>query len=476
MTNRRAPAHTVPRPRRAARALARFRRAEGGSMIVFGLFVFVAILLVAGLAVDFMRYENTRMRVQATADRATLAAATLREAGDRQALVEDYFAAAGLSHFLTGVEITEADNSAQVTVRTRPAANTLFMRMVGTDQLSSVEVSTAREDVTNVEIALVLDISGSMRWTDSIAIPRITRLRSAARGFIDQMFPDDHLDTTTISIVPYAGTVNPGQEVFELLGGTAWHSYSHCPDLPRSAFDTTGLPDVASMPQAAHFMHWPIDWGTMDWGWCPNENNSILYHSSDPDELKQFLTDMRLHDGTGTHYGMRWGVSLLDPSSRWMTEALAQSGTVAGMHANRPVEWDDPDSMKVVVLMTDGMITDQFRPRRANSSIFGRNGVYPTTSEQDTLNTQHILGLNNDQRQRISTQNENTQDFFRACDMAKENGVIIYTIAFETNQRGQNEMRECATSDSHYFNAIGLDLDSAFSAIATSIQALRLTQ
>ena len=445
-------------------------------MLVFGLFIFIAILLVGGVAVDFMRFENTRMRVQATADRAVLAASTLREAGDREALVRSYFTAAGLSDYLEEVEVVSALNSAQVNVRTRPGVNTFFMRMVGIDHLVSSEVAAAREDITNIEIALVLDISGSMRWTDSIGIPRITRLRSAAQGFVDQMFPGGHMDTTTVSIIPYAGTVNPGQEVFELLGGTAWHDFSHCPDIPRSAFNSTALPNVATMPQAPHFLYWPIDWVTMDWGWCPNEANSILYHSSDPVELRQFLTDMRLHDGTGTHYGMRWGVSLLDPSSQWLTGALAQSGTVDTMHSDRPANWDDPDTLKVIVLMTDGMITNQFRPRRAGDSIYGRDGLYPTEDEQQTLNTTHLLSLNSNRRQRISTQNENTADFFRACDLAKENGVVIYTIAFETNERGQNEMRQCATSPAHYFNAVGLDLDTAFRAIATSIQQLRLIQ
>lgn len=445
-------------------------------MIVFGLLVFVMILLVTGLAVDFMRYENNRMRVQATADRAVLAAATLREAGDREAIVRDYFEAAGLSAYLDSVSVEQALNASTVTVTANAGVNTLFMRWVGTDQLVTREVSTAREEITNIEIALVLDISGSMRWTDSIGIPRITRLRSAAVEFVDRVINADAPETTTVSIVPYAGTVNPGQEVFELLGGQAWHDYSHCPDLPRSAFDSSGLPAVGAMPQAPHFMYWEVSWATMDWGWCPNESNAILYHSSDVGALQTYLTNMRLHDGTGTHYGMRWGLALLDPASRWLTQALASSGTVAQTHANRPAEWDDPETMKVIVLMTDGMITDQFRPRRAGSSIFGRNGVYPTASEQNTLNTTHILNLHNNQRERITTRNQNVQDFFRACDMAKDNGVIIYTIAFETNNDGQNEMRACATSPSHYFNAVGMDLDSAFRAIATSIQSLRLSQ
>jgi len=458
-----------------ARRAALFGRREDGSMLVFGLIVFVLILLVAGLAVDFMRYENNRMRVQATADRAVLAAATLREVGDREAIVRDYFQAAGLLDYLDSVEVVDALNASSVTVNANVGVNTLFMRWVGTDQLVTREVSTAREEITNIEIAMVLDISGSMRWTDSIGIPRITRLRSAALEFVDRVINEDTPGTTTISIVPYAGTVNPGQEVFELLGGQAWHDYSHCPDLPRSTFDNTDLPNVQFMPQAPHFMHWAMSWATMDWGWCPNESNSILYHSGDVDELQTYLTEMRLHDGTGTHYGMRWGISLLDPTSRWLTQALADSGTVAQEHADRPADWDDPETMKVIVLMTDGMITDQFRPRRAGSSIFGRDGVYPTEEEQETLNTTHILSLDSDRRERITTRNQNVDDFFRACDMAKDNGVILYTIAFETNTQGQNEMRDCASSPSHYFSAIGMDLDSAFRAIAASIQSLRLT-
>ena len=456
-----------------------FWRACDGGMVMLGLFIVVAIFLISGLAVDFMRYENNRVRVHATADRASLAAATLREVGDREALVRDYFERARLTEFLdepNAVQVDTALNSATVTVRTRPGADTMFMRWVGLDEFTSNEISVAREEVTNVEIVMVLDISGSMRWVDSGGMARIERLRGAARNFVSTVLNPDVPDAISISIVPYAGTVNPGEEVFNLLGGTAWHAYSHCPDLPRSTFSSTGMPDVSTMPQAPHYMLWAVDWGYMDWGWCPNESNSILYHSSSEADLHAYLNNLRLHDGTGTHYGMRWGISLLDPASQWVTANLAASGTVDASFSNRPVAWDDPDSMKVIVLMTDGIITEQVRPRRANSSIYGRNGVYPTTEEQHELNTKHILSLNSNRRQQITSRAQNSDDFDIACRLAKENGVVIYTIAFETDSQGQNEMRRCATSAGHFFNAQGLDLDRAFRAIATSIQALRLIQ
>lgn len=446
-------------------------------MLYFGLVVFFCILLVAGLAVDFMRYENNRMRVQATADRASLAAATLRETGDREALVRAYFEAAGLTQYLHDVQITEGLNSATVRVETRPAIDTMFMRWVGVNQFNSQEVSVAREETQQMEIVLVLDISGSMRWIDSGGMARIERLRGAAKDFVSQVLAASPPDTVTISIVPYAGIVNPGEFVFTALGGQAWHDYSHCPDLPRSVFNSTALPDASTMPQTAHFMNWTIDAPTMDWGWCPIEANSIFYHSSSEEDLHDYLDTLRLHDGTGTHYGMRWGISLLDPSGRWLTEAMADAGRIAPIHADRPSEWDNPESLKIIVLMTDGMITEQMRPRRAiPNEIFGRNGFYPTPEQQEVLNTIEINNLDNSWRRQITARNQNVADFFSACDLAKGNGVVVYTIAFETNQQGQDEMRACATSPGHYFNALGLQLETAFSAIATSIRSLRLIQ
>lgn len=453
----------------------KFIRSEDGVMVIFGLFLFVIILMTAGLAVDFMRYESNRVRVQSTADRAVLAAATLRESGDREGLVREHFEKAGLSAYLVSVDDDSALNSATVTVNTRPGVDTLFMRWSGVDRLASVEVAEAKEEVTQIEIVMVLDISGSMRWNDNTGTPRITRLRGAAREFVSTVLNPVAPDATTISIVPYAGSVNPGQDVFALLGGLAWHNFSHCPDLPRSVFNSIGLPDAGSMPQAPHFMYWAGATG-VDWGWCPNESNSILYHSSSESDLHDYLTNLRMHDGTGTHYGMRWGAALLDPSSRWLNQALASSGTIEPEYANRPSEWDDPDTLKVVVLMTDGMITEQFRPRRPQSSIYGRDGIYPTEAEQDQLNASHISPWGGAYRQRISTQGENSSDFDAACTAAKENGIMIYTIAFETNSQGQNEMRRCASNPTNFFNAEGLELASAFRSIAASIQSLRLTQ
>lgn len=62
------------------------------------------------------------------------------------------------------------------------------------------------------------------------------------------------------------------------------------------------------------------------------------------------------------------------------------------------------------------------------------------------------------------------------CDMARAEEVIVYGIAFEAPENGRTAIANCAISPSHYFNADGLEIRSAFRAIASNISQLRLTQ
>ncbi|MDG2452861.1 MAG: Tad domain-containing protein, partial [Paracoccaceae bacterium] len=63
--------------RSAKRFVKEFARDEDGAFIIFSLFMFVLMLLTAGMALDLMRYETHRARLQGTLDRAVLAAADL---------------------------------------------------------------------------------------------------------------------------------------------------------------------------------------------------------------------------------------------------------------------------------------------------------------------------------------------------------------------------------------------------------------
>ena len=67
------------------------------------------------------------------------------------------------------------------------------------------------------------------------------------------------------------------------------------------------------------------------------------------------------------------------------------------------------------------------------------------------------------------------------CDLMKDEGVIIYTITFDTegssNQAIRDTYEDCATTPGHYFNSPGEDeLTAAFIAIGTQLSNLRLAK
>lgn len=62
------------------------------------------------------------------------------------------------------------------------------------------------------------------------------------------------------------------------------------------------------------------------------------------------------------------------------------------------------------------------------------------------------------------------------CDAVKAENVIVFTIGFEAPENGQAVLQDCASSPAHYFDVAGLEIADAFSAIASSIRQLRLTQ
>ena len=64
----------------------------------------------------------------------------------------------------------------------------------------------------------------------------------------------------------------------------------------------------------------------------------------------------------------------------------------------------------------------------------------------------------------------------QTCALAKARNVVVYGIAFEAPTSGQQVIQDCATSESYYFNANGLEIQTAFRAIASNISQLRLTQ
>ncbi len=168
-------------------------RAEDGNLTIFALCLFVLMAMIGGVAVDLMRYEAMRTSLQNTLDRATLAAASLSQQLDAEDVVTDYFDKAGLAEYLRAVSVEEGLNYREVVADARASTNPFFLHMIGVKEMDAPGHSMAEQRMTNVEIVLVLDVSGSMATVSPNGLTRLVNLRNAANEFVQRQ-RGPHLD------------------------------------------------------------------------------------------------------------------------------------------------------------------------------------------------------------------------------------------------------------------------------------------
>ncbi len=325
--------HSIHMPLQAARRGARrFGRSEDGFVAPQLLFFFMIMLLVGGVAVDLMRFETRRVAVQNTMDRATLAAASLEQTLDPVDVVNDYFDKAGLEDELDSIDVDEGINykivSAEATVR----SNNFFMSMMDVPYLEAVNTSQAEQRVTNVEIALVLDVSGSMHNSPT----RIQNLRTAAKDFVDTVLENDNENKISIAIVPYNGQVNLGPTLITRFNRGNPHAQpnpqpngqpgrSYCLDLPTSTYANTTLSTSTVYQQSPFVDTWSgtsqstgyvaIQGPSYDTSrqlfsnvWCnPVAGNYVRLHNNNASTLRTQIDGLVAIGATSIDLGMKWG-------------------------------------------------------------------------------------------------------------------------------------------------------------------------
>ena len=359
-------------PRRAdpaaKRALAAFGRAEDGSLTILGLFMFVMMILAGGIALDVMRSERQRVALQTTIDRGVLAASSLDQTRDGETVLRDYLQAAGID--ASTMTITSEDNGARrsVSVDATAVMPAMFVDMLGVEELRQPIRTSAVEERTELEVSLVVDISGSMNGD------KIVRLRSAASDFVSKLITGRE-DRTYVSLVPYNEHVNLGTTMSRFFPLTAEHDYSRCVTFAEEAYRRMDLPSGARLERLGHYDPDSSDlsYGTVKRPRCPgNEFGAVLPWSNDVAELQRRINALVADGSTAINIGAKVGTLLLDPSARPRLAAMADDATlppaqrVDPVFRNvRPVAYGTPGTTKILVVMTDGQnnVQRDLRPK-----------------------------------------------------------------------------------------------------------------
>lgn len=505
------------------RCLRAFGRDEDGEIIILTLLLLIVMLVVGGMGVDFMRFEARRVVLQSVSDRAVLAAAELDQSLDTKDVVISYFEAAGYEDAIVGEpEIIDRAGSRSVQVQSQVDVNTIFLRLIGMDELSAPALSAAVEGASNVEVSLVLDISGSMA-SGVGGSTKMELLKTAASDFVDDILDPEYQDEVSISLIAYSQHVAAGQALFNAINTTpdsialdasgneyeidssdAGFDLIHeddvttnnatCIDFDSADYNTMTFDTSRTYEQVETFEHFSSS-SNVNFAKpvCPHEDfQAIIPFSQSVTDLQTAIGQYQPTSFTSTHIGMRWATALIDPSMRPIIAAA--EGIDPAFAGKRPLDYTDADdeeyNVKYIVLMTDGQNVssrrlsdtygDDFYYRRAannNPWNFWRNNVNGKNADTYDL-WKHPSGYRptlDNLSVYPDTATQMNVWLQQSCTAAKNEDVIIFTIAMGAGTTGEAQMRQCATSENYYFEDDGTGIGNVFDEIAALITDLRLS-
>lgn len=456
-----------------------FRRNDDGTLVVFGLVITVSILVLTGFAIDVIRAEAKRVELQGALDRAVLAAADGDQPGDRVEVVNRYMAAANMKDYLDGPATYDPSFTArQVSASATMPVKTLMGTMA--DPLPIKARATAQDAVPHVEVSLVLDISGSMAVQSRDADGsysgrrRMDDLKYASGRFLDTLLTPDMHDRVSINLVPYSEQVNIGPDLFNLLSVNRRHQYSHCVEFNDSEFSSPALDVYRQYAQVQHFQATYSSMYNTQSTVCPRQTaERVTPWSQDRDALKRQINNLVPRVNTAIFMGMKWGAALLDPSTSRLNDRLVAAGKLDAGMAGRPLAYNRDETLKAVVLMTDGRNTSSQR-------LYGQ--YYSSSSWVQTWDRynlgylrRHYYGYSRYSYTKYWASLGDTL-LQNICTAAKQSGIVIYGIGLEVDSHGRSEMQQCVSSPSHYFDVNGGELDRAFQSIAVDVLRLRLIE
>ncbi|UWQ17496.1 TadE/TadG family type IV pilus assembly protein [Jannaschia sp. M317] len=353
-------------------SVARFRRQEDGALTIFGLLLLIMMMVAGGFALDIMRSEVDRTNLQNAVDRAVLAAAALEQDRDPRTVVEDFLRASQVDVDDVQIVVSDTGSVRSVSAATTSEIDSLFLGMLGHETVLQPVSSEAREEETELELSLVVDISGSMGGT------KITNLRSAATDFVTELLRDRE-DLTTISIVPYNDRVNLGSLLPNYFEMTDEHDLSNCVVFDNTDFSSTGLTAGTVLQRMGHF-----DWvsggatnaqGNISSPLCREDDyGAVLAWSNNVTELTTHIAGLGAGWNTAMDLGVKVGTMLLDPTSRDELGEMIADTHVDAVFAGRPFDYGTEGVQKVLVVMTDGVNTSQWDLRESRKN--GPSGVF----------------------------------------------------------------------------------------------------
>ncbi len=410
----------------AEETLKRLADCRSGSVLIPFAAGLVMIMMAGALSIDYGRALSVKSAVQAAADAAVLAGASVRgaTATERTTLATNVFQnnVAGTNLSITPT-VAMANNFEVVSLTANVSVPTAIAKAVGFGTIDFAIKSQAAMPNFEGEIVMVLDYSSSMTDSAGNGKEKWEAMRDAAKDLIDRLLNGKPNPELRVGLVPFARNVYvslPGEHV---IGGTAGLTWTNCTNDRRHPYVVEDFTPIEGDSNTK--------WGRTDgddaidadeYDDCSNyasRNLEVRPLTNDHDAVKNQLTAMVPHSGTNISAGMSFGWHVISPNEPF-TE-----GAVYG------------DIGKTIILLSDGEQTVK---------SFGPGGSYNV--------------------------NEGELNLVDMCTAIKSKGVRLITVAFGTSIGGAtlNRLQNCASTSQFFYNPPdGAALANAFKDIGNRI-------
>ncbi len=469
--------------------LSTFVGAEGGNvLIMFSLMATVVVSMVGG-AVDYGRWLNARNQTQNALDSAVLGGGrTLQSTyGDGAAAVtaaNNYYSKMKSQiAFNDTVTFVSTNSNTAIEARGNAFVKTPFLSVIGIDQLPLLyvaEVKQAESTIaqggnsgTNIEVSVMLDITGSMGpgYGDG---KKLIDLKAAAKDLIDiVVWADQSAYTSKIALAPFSSSVNVGTYAVAVTGRPATASSSSPVLTASGGNEANGLsagtgtlrPCVIERLGANAYTDEPpsatngwigshgannapsgftyndslssSDWDYISNGICAGEQPptaaAIVPLTNNKAVLKATIDALTPQGGTAGHLGTAWAWYLISP--KWSAIWPAASTPRPYSQLTAIGATGQPVLRKIAILMTDG-----------------------------EYNTDYSTGESQAKAEQL-------------CTRLKATGIEVYSVGFQLSTAAKTFLKtKCSTNDSYFYDATnGEALRVAFRDIALKISNLRLS-
>lgn len=475
--------------------LARFRAGQTGNVAILFAAGLVVLLLSIGAAVDLARWMHARDQTAAAIDAALLAGGrALQTDSDDEtgavAAAQKYYDENVKSRIPVvddTVDFTVTDDGTAMTASGTAYLKTPFLRLANIEKLpltnlsetefSKAELAVGGNGGENLEISMMLDITGSMcdRAPSSNQSPcnsgkKLDALKAAASDLINIVVWDDQSEfTSKVALVPFSEDIrlpkqsslvaargaNPDATKTKTTGGgwpwgggnTTTYYLSDC------VVERTGSQKYTDAePKTNQYVlpHYTEDYTQSGGGWAWGGGNregvcavpdsaAIVPLTSDKDDLLAKIDGLQAKGGTAGHLGTAWSWYTLSPN--WSSLWSAQ---------NRPAAYGTDKLRKIAILMTDG--------------------EYNTQYDSDGISASANQAANG----------SSTTQARALCAAMKAKGVTVYTIGFELgghSSESYQTLYQCATDPGMFYDAKDEEqLKQAFRDIAIKLSSLFLSK